>query len=220
VRMNIWLDRQYESTGGDAAPYDPWFAVVPVDYVPTPDEAVTTRAMCSHVDGIPFAYPTSVLQYLFYQEVLSHTPISEAVLETQQGDDDEGSTGFDPCGVPAPDTGLEPDCSNDWDLDAVLDADEPVPTTFYQQVLTKMCSIHPDLPDSGAWGTGWFDVDTLDKNQSSTVNRVLNTGGRADESGEEAFLDITLEGGQEYLLVVGGGTDQGVYELTLQEIPG
>jgi hypothetical protein len=223
VRMAIQLDRQYESTGGDAAPYDPWFAVVPVDFVPTPDETATTRAMCAHADGQDFEYPTSVLQYLFYQEVLSHVPISETALETQEGDgdgEDDEPTGFDPCGEPASDTGLEPNCSNDWDSDGVFDADEPAPTTFYQQVLVKMCSINPDLPDSEAWGTQWFDMDTLDENQSPTVNRILNTGGRADESGEEAYLDITLEGGQEYLLIVGGGTDQGVYELTLQEIPG
>ena len=226
VRLHIWLDRHYENETGDAAPYDPWFAVVPTKWVPSPDETDTVRASCAHSDGIDFAYPTSVLEYLYYQEILAHTPISDGAV-VQQEEDEQGGTGtgtgttvFDACGEPPEDTGITLDCSNDWDLDGVADADEPVPSTFYEQVLVAMCSADSSLVDSDQWTMNWFDVDTLDEDEIATANKLLNTGGASDDSGEEAFLDITLQGGESYLLVIGGGTDEGAYEFTVREIPG
>ncbi len=221
VRVQIWLDRHY-NIDGDIEPYDPWMAVVPVDWVPTPTETSTTRAMCMAGGGIDFAYPTSLLEYLYYQEVVTHTPILAETLEQtdDQTEGEEGSTGFDPCGKSPEDTAIELDCSNDWDSDGVLDADEPMPTSFYRQVLVRMCSIDEDLLEQDVWGPNWFDADTLDEDETPTRNRIHNSGGAADGSGEEAYLDLTLEGGSSYLLVVSGGTDQGDYEITMREIPG
>ncbi len=222
VQLHIWLDRQYEPGTYDIAPYDPWLAVVPTDYVPTPDETNTPRASCTHDEGIDFAYPTSILDYLFLQEVLSEEPLGSASLNSGSGSGSGTSkvSDFDACGEPPPDTGAEePDCSNDWDSDGVLDADEPRPDSFYQQVLVKMCTLDPDLLEAEVWGLEWFDADTLDEDESATVDRILNSGGLADDSGEGAFLSIELEGGQSYQLIVSGGSDQGTYELTVREIP-
>ena len=220
VRVHIWLDRHYENADGDIAPFDPWLAVVPIAYVPTPNETVTTRASCPDADGINFAYPTSIIEYLYYQQVLAHGPVSSAVIDMGSGTGKKKTLDFDPCGLPPEDTGAVLDCSNDWDRDGVADADEPLPGTFYQQVLVEMCSHDPGLIDSDVWDVSWFDADTLDVDENPSKDLILNTGGAAHDSGEEAFLDVTLEGGQTYLLIVSGGTDQGVYEFTMREIPG
>jgi hypothetical protein len=225
VRVHIWLDRRYESTDGDIVPFDPWMALVPTEWVPTPNETDTTRDRCMSGGAIDFAYPTSVLDFLYYQEIITHEPIASTSIddpeeEEEEGGDDGGSTGFDACGQPPEDTGIELSCINDWDSDGVQDADEPTPSTFYEQVLVRMCSIDPDLLEQDLWGPTWFDADTLDEDENPTRDRINNTGGAAGDSGEEAFLDLTLEGGSSYLLVVSGGTDEGAYELTLREIPG
>ncbi len=222
VRLHIWLDRRYENREGDIGPYDPWLAVVPQEWVPTPNETDTVRARCAHPDGANFAYPINILQYLFNQQVLSHLPFSEGEVETQQGDEEGegGTTDFDPCGSLPEDTAVEPDCSNDWDSDGVLDADEPAPENFYNQILVSMCSADPELLDADVWGLEWFDRDSLDGDESPTRDRINNTGGAAGASGEEAFLDITLEGGRSYLIVVSGGSDSGTYEFAVREIGG
>ena len=223
VRVHIWLDRRYNDSY-DIAPFDPWMALVPQAWVPTPNETETTRDRCMGSDAIDFAYPTSVLDYLYYQEIITHEALPTDAIgddegEEEEGDEGEGS-GFDPCGQPPEDTGLELSCSNDWDSDGVQDADEPTPGTFYEQVLVKMCSIDPDLLDQDLWGPTWFDADTIDEDENPTRDRINNTGGAADDAGEEAFLDLTLEGGSSYLLIVSGGTAEGVYEITVREIPG
>ena len=223
VHVQIWLDRHYENAAGDIAPFDPWLAVVPPEWVPTPNEADTTRASCAASDGVDFAYPTSILEYLFYQQVISHEPISIAVIESQQqgqGSEEGGTVVFDACGATPGDTGVTLDGADDWDGDGVLDSDDPEPATFYQQVLVQMCSYDPEFLEQDLWGVRWFDQDTLDQDESPSRDLIQNTGGAAHDAGEEAFLDITLEGGRSWLLVVGGGTDQGAYELTMREIPG
>ncbi len=225
VRLHIWLDRHYENAGGDIAPYDPWLAVAPTAWVPTPNETETVRDRCTHADGIDFEYPTSVLQYLYYQEILSYDPIAEQTAESEEtsgedGDEEEDKDGFDACGSAPTETGIELSCENDWDSDGVMDGDEPAPETFYEQVLVKMCSLDADLLDQEIWDEGWFDRDTIDEDENASADMIENTGGSADDSGEEAWLEIVLEGGESYLLVVSGGTDSGDYEFTVREIPG
>jgi len=64
-----------------------------------------------------------------------------------------------------------------------------------------------------------FDEDQYDKDAIASFDRILNIGGQSIGDGEEAFIDITLKGGQIYLLVVSDeGMGTGVYELTLQEL--
>ncbi len=213
VRLQIWLDRRYENTSGDVAPFDPWFAVAPEEWVPTPNETDTTRASCTESGAVDFGYPTSILSYLFYQQILSGTPIEQVVIEG-------GDPTINPCGEALGETGEEPSCINDWDSDELLDIYEPMPDNFYEQVLVQMCTLDPELVDDGAYGVTWFDRDTRDENEEASKDMLLNGGGAAADSGEEAFIDITLEGGRTYLLVVGAGADQGTYELTLREIPG
>ena len=46
----------------------------------------------------------------------------------------------------------------------------------------------------------------------------LTLGCGDGEEGEEALLYATLEGGQEYILVVSGADDTGTYEITLRQL--
>ncbi len=234
VQVHIWLDRQYENENGDVAPYDPWFAVVPEDWVPTPTYADTNRDACAHADAVGFEYPVSLLDFLYGQLVINEFPIdmdstsascgdSEADADTDTDSDTDtdtdtdSDTDFDARGALSAET---TSCLNDWDGDGVLDEDEPSPASFYQQVLVQMCGIDPSLVDGYEFTPSNFDVDSRDEDEAPSYDRLNNTGGSADSSGEEAWLDITLQGGETYVIVVSGGSDNGVYEFTVQEIPG
>lgn len=219
VRLVAWLDRQYADMDGAVNMEDPWMAIFPEDWVPTPTVTETNRGHCESADGAYFEYPNSMLEYLYYQMFLSTASgVTEPEEEGDTGEDTgtEESEDFDPVGSP-PDSGEEVtlDCSNDFDEDGVLDADEPMPENVLQQVQVQQATLGvTDLVTKFN-----FDMDHYDKDEVPTRNMIWNLGGASIGDSEEAFLDIVLMGGQVYTLIVGdesGGT--GVYEITLQEI--
>lgn len=129
--------------------------------------------------------------------------------------EDTGSsqTMFDPCG--SQEDGVTT-CDEDWDRDGVLDENEPTPSTFLGQMQVMQCTLAGN--DSSGFvplETDIFDQDQTDDDDSVSLNRKLNLGGVSVEDEEGAYLDVTLSGGQQYILVVGSeGT--GPYELTVQ----
>jgi hypothetical protein len=202
VRLAIQLDRQFEDTSGNVAPSDPWFAVLPQEYVPTPTVADTNSSACSGSSS--FAYPISVLDYLYYQMFLSGTA-------------DSGDEDFDACGTY---TGGGT-CATDWDQDGVLDADEPTPTSFLEQVQVVQCTLAGGDADAFTpfSAAAIFDQDSVDEDDDHSYDRALNLGGRNGDDGEEAYMEVELAGGGQYLVVVAGGTGgSGVYELSIVEM--
>ena len=123
----------------------------------------------------------------------------------------------DACGVP--ETSL-PTCDLDFDRDGVLDESEPLPETFYDQVLVQQCTSFGGSLPAGVdpYSTDWMDADEQDKDDDFSYSRTYNTGGQAGTSGEEASLDVTLVGGERYVVVVGSAGDTGVYELSFRQI--
>jgi hypothetical protein len=107
----------------------------------------------------------------------------------------------------------------DWDRDEVPDADEPQPTTFLQQLNTLACSL-VDNDEAGFvayQAESVFDIDETDTDDESYYDRSRNLGGRAVSEGEEAFYYGTLIGGEQYVFVIGAGSDQGAYELEVRQ---
>ena len=201
VNVALWLDRRFAGDSGDPALYDPWIAVVPVDAVPTPTVSTLNSDSCA--DGTEFTYPTSLLSYLFYQKLLSGNAVSDT--ET-----------FDPCGEPSEE---ELSCDEDWDLDEVADTDEPLPSTFLEQLLVQQCEdADGDMDSVEPYDTAVFDVDEVDEDDTPTVNRKSNTGSVSAGEGEEAYIEVELTGGEQYLVIVGGGSDTGIYELSLRQL--
>jgi hypothetical protein len=70
-----------------------------------------------------------------------------------------------------------------------------------------------DLVDSSI-----VDLDSVDLDSVATANMEINMGGRNHGSGEEAYHELELVGGQRYIIVVGGGTDTGAYELSVRQV--
>ena len=67
--------------------------------------------------------------------------------------------------------------------------------------------------------TDYIDEDSIDSDEDPTSVLGDNLGGLSGASSEEAFLEVSLQGGETYVLVVGatdGGT--GAYELTIQPL--
>ncbi len=202
VRVEIWLDRRFDADG-ESQPSDPWIAIAPLDYVPVPTSTGTrSNPLCT--DATVFDYPNSVLEHLYYQVVLSGTIGSVQSVE-------------DACGVPE---ATLPACELDFDRDGVLDENEPLPETFYDQILVQQCtSFGGSLPlGTEPYSPTWLDTDELDEDEDFTFDRALNTGGLAGVEGEEGFLDVTLTGGEQYIVVVGSAEDEGVYELSFRQI--
>ena len=222
VWVEILLERRYEGSAGDIAPYDPWFVVVPEEWVPTPTPTTYARALCPDDDAADFIYPMQLLDYLFEQVVLKDVATDIATTDTtngtEDGEDEEETeeTTFDPCGSSEWESGIESGCGNDWDLDDVLDDDEPRPGTFLEQVWVQQCSLGVDI--SEYLDECNVDADTLDEDSEPSYNRQLNIGGRVDSSGEEAFWYGKLEGGSSYLIVIGGAGDEGSYELIVRQV--
>ncbi len=234
VRLAIWLDRHYEDESGAIAPYDPWFAVVQESFVPTPDIGTITREVCQADEAVYFSYPSSVLEYLYYQVFLSDQPFAESMV----GDDaseDAGNLCELYCGQDwvSPGTSATTTCQDDWDLDGITDQEEYKPTDFLEQVLVEqICTQNiMDLStcyDEVDWDqvytlyelidTDNFDSDSVDEDELATLDRQNNTGGSADSLGEEAFLETILTGGESYLLIVGASGDTGTYELTIRQL--
>lgn len=228
----IEMQRHYEDTDGDIGLYDPWFAVVQSNLVPTPTVTGTTSASCA--TGPTFAYPTSVLDYLASQIFLSPYAYVEADTEeitsdnfaSEGGDGDDtgdlGSegAGWNPCGTAADST---PTCDVDWDLDGVLNDDEPEPESFLQQVHVMQCTLAGGdadaiLDNGGFYTVDIIDLDSTDEDEVAYYDRVRNLGGRTGDEGEEAYMEVELMGGNQYVIVVGAETDTGVYELMVREI--
>ena len=99
-----------------------------------------------------------------------------------------------------------------------MDENEPTPETFLGQVQVMQCTLVGNDPSGFVpIDVNVIDVDERDDDDASTFDRRMNVGGVSAEDYEGAYLDITLTGGQQYILVVGGeGT--GPYELTLRAI--
>jgi hypothetical protein len=216
VTVAIWMDRRYGETAGTIDLEDPWLAVVPSAYVAIPSVTTTNSDSCA--DGYSFAYPASVLDHLYYQIFPSSTSFSDAGNSDDTGSEDTGSAlgDFDPCGDVAEDVTT---CDTDWDRDSVLDADEPTPTTFLEQLQTMQCTlVGGDMTGITPASSDVFDDDEHDSDSDASYDRRLNLGGTSAESGEGAYIKTTLTGGGTYILVVGAGDDTGAYELTVQQV--
>jgi hypothetical protein len=214
ISVVITVDRRYENTDGDIAPFDLWAAIVPQQFVPSPSVDGTRRGECE--DGVDFGYPASMLDYLYYQMFLSPDPGIGGVT----GD-------FDPCGrtllgdTGALDTAADaPSCGTDWDRDDVLDLDEPRPQTLLEQVMVMQCSMAGgDFSGVEPYqAADLIDQDSMDDNDDPYVDRTRNLGGRSGDSEEEAYLETTLAGGARYVVIVGAGTETGPYELRVKQI--
>ena len=216
VRVAVHLERRYQDPVGTESPADPWLAVLERSLVPTPTVEGTKRGSCS-AGGAAFAYPASVLDYLYAQIFLSGTALSG---DGGGGGTTSGDTGlfdgvFDPCGVLAE---VPTTCADDWDLDGVLDVDEPRPASFLEQVQVMQCTLNGgSITPAELLGSEIFDLDEQDEDEESSYDRARNLGGRYAASGEEAYLEVDLVGGREYVIVVGAGGERGPYELRVQQ---
>ena len=202
VEVGIWLERRFEDTSGNPGPYDPWIAVAPQAWVPTPTVDTVTSDLCS-TSSESFGYPTSVLPYMVFQEFLSST-VGESI--------------DDPCGQPyeASDSGSAVlDCDDDFDGDQVHDDEEPRPTGFVGQVQVRQCEL--GLDQSLAYTSDWIDQDETDEDDDVTYDPIANVGGDSGGTGEEAYMTLSLNGGDIYTIVVSGGGDTGVYELSVKQ---
>jgi hypothetical protein len=218
VRVVAWLDHRYADALGTVSPKDPWIAIVPQEYLPVPTVTGTLQ-QSSCTDGQPFAYPSQLLEHLYYQVFLATEAYDENELFSLSLDEDTGETGasdaFDACGTQE---SIPTTCDVDWDRDGVLDEEEPTPETFLGQVQVMQCTLAGNDPSGfQPIGTNVIDVDERDDDDSPTLDRKLNTGGISAEDYEGAYLDIELTGGQQYILVV-GGEGSGPYELTVRAI--
>ncbi|MCB9745652.1 MAG: hypothetical protein H6740_23950 [Alphaproteobacteria bacterium] len=207
VQVAIWLDRRFINTAGQVGPNDPWIAIVPEDDIPSPTVSGFTSNTCPTSDST-WAYPNSVLEYVFYQVFLSSTLFEE-------GDFDLVDT--DPEAVCGAWTGGLA-CEDDWDRDGVSDFDEPSPTSFVQQILVEQCQDNGGTLPAQAIDDGWVDTDSVDDDDLPSYSVVYNVGGRSGEDGEEALLVTTLNGGERYVIVVSGNGDVGAYELSLKQL--
>jgi hypothetical protein len=217
VCMLIWLDRHAGNAGGDPAPFDPWFAVLPERDLITPTVEAYSDDECP--GALDFGYPYTVLDYLYYQVFLADDPFDGAVVESGEDTGDPAAGAFDPCGQVNLDTGLAPECSTDWDQDGVTDEDEPRPTTFLEQIWVQQCTMAAAAGTPAAYyDNSIFDVNTVDPEEATVCDRVRNAGGLSSDSGQEAFMEVVLDGGETYIAVVGGTGDVGVYEMTFQQV--
>jgi hypothetical protein len=160
-----------------------------------------------------------VLDYLYYQVFLSPDAGEDEAnteLDTAVDSGGESSTTFDPCGVISEEATT---CADDWDRDGVPDEAEPQPGSFVQQVQVMQCTVSGGSVAADVLiGSEILDTDQTDDDSISTFDRAANAGGRFAEDGEEAYLERDLVGGNQYLLVVGGGSSQGSYEIEIREV--
>ncbi len=202
VHLAIWLKRHFASSDGEVGPQDPWVAIAPLDIVPEPTVGGVERGSCT--GGIDFAYPGTILEYLYYQIFLSSTMYSGS--ETAEAS----------CGAQSL---TATTCDDDWDRDGVLDADEPNPDTFYGQALVLQCTINGNVMPADIYDPDWLDADELDEDEDFSKDYVQNLGGRSGEDAEEGFIEPTVPGGVRYLIVVGASTGTGNYELVVRQVP-
>lgn len=204
VTVSVHATRQYTNSDGDTGPFDLWVGVVPDNYVPTPTVEGTQRGSCT--EGVDFQYPTTMLEYLYYQVFLS------------KNDSGSGETDGDEftCG----EVSLDTTCGEDWDRDGILDEDELMPNSFVGQVNAMLCTLNGNDASlfTPVTATDIIDFDSVDDDEEFWFDRAKNLGGRMDDTGEEAYVEMTLEGGEEYLIVVGAYAYDGTYELEIKAI--
>ncbi|NOY26008.1 MAG: hypothetical protein GXP62_09070 [Oligoflexia bacterium] len=207
VDVAIHVTRHYSAGTSEAAPFDIWASVVPEEWIPTPTVEGTQRGSCA--EGVDFQYPSSMLEYLYYQLFISST---DGVADFVPSDDTNPFS----CGTVTNGTS----CGEDWDRDGILDVDELTTTNYVDQVNAMLCTLNGNdaslftrmTPDD------LIDIDSLDDDDVSAFDRALDLGGMTDSSGEEALIRATLEGGKNYLVVVGAGTYTGPYELEIKQV--
>ena len=214
VKIAAWLDMRYSTQQGGVSLTDPWIAVVPRAYLPVPTVQGTQQGSCT--DGYEFGYPYKLLEHLYYQLFLSSTAYDDTDLIDPATLEDGSTDAFDPCGS---DSGATTTCDEDWDRDGVYDADEPHPTTLLSQVRVMQCTIAGnDVSGFTALGTEIIDADEIDEDSDFSYDRIENTGGQSVEDYEGAYIEITLEGGKEYIVVVGASAGTGSYELNIKKM--
>ena len=220
VNVALWLDHRYSDTSGQIGLEDPWVGIVPREYLPVPTVNGTQSGACA--DAYQFGYPYKLLSHLYSQLFLSSTayndsdllPVSSSSSSEEDDDESSGQDGFDPCGSIESDTTT---CDIDWDRDGVLDVNEPYPESFVSQVRVMQCNLAGnDISAFDAVGTEIIDVDEVDEDDDSTYDRKSNVGSVSAEDGEGAYLEVELEGGREYVIVVGASEGNGPYEFTVQ----
>ena len=64
-----------------------------------------------------------------------------------------------------------------------------------------------------------IDLDEIDEDEDVTYDRLLNVGSVSAEDSEGAYQDIILEGGKDYIIVIGASSGTGPYEFTVKKLP-
>lgn len=199
IPVTIQLDRRFENTSGDEAPFDPWVAIVPVDALPPVTPTDWDSSTCAS-SSETWSFPNSVLPHLYYQLFLSSTAWTEEEVV-------EGT-----CAA----TSAPLACGTDYDQDGILDSDEAEPESFLDQIWQIQCA--QEVAESDLLDISIFDMDERDEDDDFSYSMRYNLGGASGASGEEALLSATLLGGQQYMVVVSGGGDDGTYELQVQQV--
>ena len=219
VQLAIWLDRKFSDDGGTVSPNDPWIAVVEEGDLPNPTVADTNSGDCS--SGSSWGYPSSVINYVYAQEFLSGAvgDYEAEFLTCTDESEDEGSSGDTGDTAGSVDTGSGVlACDVDWDQDGIADEDELLPDGFLAQVRAHQCADNGNELPGDLVGPEVLDQDETDDDDSASSNAIYNIGGETGETGEEALWTGTLDGGERYVVVVGGNGDRGTYELTLRQL--
>jgi hypothetical protein len=84
----------------------------------------------------------------------------------------------------------------------------------------QQCTLNGNVmpADGDLYDTSWLDLDERDEDDVPTYSRAYNTGGYGGTDGEEAFANVSVQGGGLYTIVVGAGSDEGLYELSVREL--
>jgi hypothetical protein len=242
VDVVAWIRRLPSAAGNlQPSPEDMWLAVVPPLYLPTPtpdDTNYRSTGSCSL--RVFFGYPNSVLPYLYEQVILSNEMGEPGLAFDPCGTPVE----YDP-----DDPESQVTCEVDWDDDEIRDDDEPAPANFVQQVQVQQCTEEdyyydadpsddfdpladddteePEPPDDNAefytvsdsLGREFLDADELDEDDYPRAIVEIGAGGKSAIGSEDGFVQVTLEGGEQYIIVVAAKTGTGDYELAVQADP-
>ena len=73
-----------------------------------------------------------------------------------------------------------------------------------------------DVSGFDAVGTEIIDVDEVDEDEEPTIDPNRNVGSVSSESGEGAYLEVELEGGRDYVIVIGAQDGNGPYEFSVK----
>ena len=198
IELGIWIDRRFEDASGNAAPYDPWIAILRAGVLPTPTVSATNSGTCSTSQWL-WSYPNKVISYVHAQDYL----VTTLGVDAEFTGCDEPTGGYT--------------CDVDWDLDGVLDTDESQPETFMDQVWAAQCEVDSNLNENTAFSFEFVDADELDEDEIVGLSAISNIGGVSGPEGEEALLEASVIGGQKYVIVVSGGGDTGTYELSIRQ---